>query len=150
MIEFLGNDANVYYLYWDNSYTDLCVCVCVCLVATEQFWLTLCDLMNCSPLGSSVHGISQATYSLLFSSGNLPQPGIKTASPALAGGFFTIKPPGKWIFTCGKSCRTVCQKKDSQFLFCVSFKNENFPSLNTLHASYCGNSTSLLLNAFRV
>ena len=27
--------------------------------------------------------------------GNLPDPGIKVASPALAGGFFTIEPPGK-------------------------------------------------------
>ena len=33
------------------------MCVCV-LVA--QSCLTLCDLMNCSPPGSSVHGILQA------------------------------------------------------------------------------------------
>ena len=26
--------------------------------------------------------------------GDLPNPGIKTASPALAGGFFTTEPPG--------------------------------------------------------
>ena len=29
------------------------------------------------------------------SRGDLPQPGIKTASPALAGIFFTTEPPGK-------------------------------------------------------
>ena len=29
------------------------------------------------------------------SSGDLPDPGIETMSPALAGGFFTTKPPGK-------------------------------------------------------
>ena len=29
------------------------------------------------------------------SPGNLPNPGIKPASPALAGGFFTTEPPGK-------------------------------------------------------
>ena len=28
------------------------------------------------------------------SSGDLPNPGIKPASPALAGGFFTTEPPG--------------------------------------------------------
>ena len=28
-------------------------------------------------------------------SGKLPKPGIKPASPALAGGFFTTKPPEK-------------------------------------------------------
>ena len=35
-----------------------CVSVCVCLVA--QSYLTLCDPMDCSPRGSSVHGILQA------------------------------------------------------------------------------------------
>ena len=29
------------------------------------------------------------------SPGGLPDPGIKPESPALAGGFFTTKPPGK-------------------------------------------------------
>ena len=29
------------------------------------------------------------------SPGDLPNPGIKPASPALAGGFFTTEPPGK-------------------------------------------------------
>ena len=33
-------------------------CLCVCLVA--QFCPTLCDPMDCSPPGSSVHGILQA------------------------------------------------------------------------------------------
>ena len=35
----------------------MCVCVCVCVCA--QSCLTLCDPMDCSPPGSSVHGISQ-------------------------------------------------------------------------------------------
>ena len=29
------------------------------------------------------------------SSGDLPDPGIKSMTPALAGGFFTTEPPGK-------------------------------------------------------
>ena len=33
-----------------------CVCVCVCV----QLCPTLCDPMDCSPSGSSVHGIFQA------------------------------------------------------------------------------------------
>ena len=37
---------------------------------------------------------------LSFSSlGDLPDPGIKPTSPALAGGFFTTEPPGKPV--CG-------------------------------------------------
>ena len=30
-----------------------------------------------------------------LSPGDLPNPGIKSESPALAGGFFTTEPPGK-------------------------------------------------------
>ena len=36
------------------------VCVCVCVCVRAQPCLTLCDPMDCSPPGSSVHGISQA------------------------------------------------------------------------------------------
>ena len=38
---------------------QLCVCVCVC-VLVAQSCLTLCNSMDCSPPGSSVHGILQA------------------------------------------------------------------------------------------
>ena len=51
-----------------------------------------CDPMDCSPPGSSVHGISQARILkwLPFPSpGDLPDPGITPASPELAGRFFT-------------------------------------------------------------
>ena len=54
--------------------------------------------MGCSPLGSSVHEISQQEYwsGLSFPPpGDIPDPGIKRASPALAGRFITAEPPGK-------------------------------------------------------
>ena len=35
----------------------VCMCVCVCVLSPTQ---TLCNAMDCSPPGSSVHGISQA------------------------------------------------------------------------------------------
>ena len=57
-----------------------------------------CDPIDSSSPGSSVHGISQARVLewLPFPSpGNLPDPGIKPISPALAGGFLTTEPPGK-------------------------------------------------------
>ena len=56
-----------------------------------QSWLTLWDLMNCSPTGSSVHGIlpwileysKNTPVFLPFPlSGNLPNPGIEPESPA--------------------------------------------------------------------
>jgi len=51
--------------------------------------------MVCNLTVSSVHGISQSRILvgwLPFSSpGDLPDPGIKHMSPALAGGFFTTE-----------------------------------------------------------
>ena len=37
----------------------VCVCVCVCARAHAQLCLTVCDPMDCSPPGSSIHGILQ-------------------------------------------------------------------------------------------
>ena len=56
--------------------------------------------MDCIPLGSSVHGIFQEEYWSglpLPSPGDLPGPGIKLASPVLAGGFFITEPPRKLL-----------------------------------------------------
>ena len=62
-----------------------------CLVSKSC--LTLCDPVDCGPSGSSAHGISQVRT--FPSPGDLPNPGIKPMSPALAGGFFTTEPPGE-------------------------------------------------------
>ena len=56
-----------------------------------QLCPTVCDLMDCSPPGSSVHGILQARLPYP-SPGDLPDPGIEPVSPALAGGFYTTEP----------------------------------------------------------
>ena len=72
------------------------ICIAVCLVAKSC--LSLFDLMDYSPLGSSVHEISQARildWVAIFSSRGLPDPGIEPMSLALAGRFFTSEPPGK-------------------------------------------------------
>ena len=37
----------------------VCVCVCVCVCSVGQLCLSLCNPMDCSPPGSSVHGILQ-------------------------------------------------------------------------------------------
>ena len=90
----------------------LCVCMCVYtggldsikegdVCSVTQLCLTACDPMDCSPPGSSVHGIFQARIldGLPFPTpGDFPDLGIKPAalaSPTLAGRFFTIVPPRK-------------------------------------------------------
>ena len=70
--------------------------ICCCLVT--QTCLILCDPMDCHWPGSLSMEFSRQEYwsALPYPSpGNLPDPGIKLPSPALAGGFFTIEPPRK-------------------------------------------------------
>ena len=71
---------------------------CCCYYLVSKSCPTLCDPMDCGRPGSSVHGISQVSIwsKLPFSStGDLPNPGIKPMSPALAGRFFITERPGK-------------------------------------------------------
>ena len=63
---------------------------------------TLCDPMDCSPPGSSIHVLLQARYwsGLPFPSpGDLLDPGIEPASPVApasqSGRFLTTEPLGK-------------------------------------------------------
>ena len=58
----------------------------------------LCDLMDCSPPGSSVHGILQARileWVAISSSRGLPHPGIEPRSPALRAYSLLFEPPGE-------------------------------------------------------
>ena len=67
-------------------------------VLVTQLCLTLCNPMNCRLLASSVHGILQVRileWVAISSPGDLPDPGIEPASPALTDGFFIAEPPGK-------------------------------------------------------
>ena len=66
-----------------------------------QLCPTLCNPMDCSPPGSSVHGILRARILEWLSCspvGDLPDPGIEPtspAAPALSGRVFTTEPSGK-------------------------------------------------------
>ena len=66
----------------------------------DQPCLTLCNSVDCSPPGFSVHGIFQARIlewvAICYSRGSF-QSRIKPTSLALAGRFFTTVPPGKSI-----------------------------------------------------
>ena len=61
------------------------VCVCTCIHAKLLQLFRLCDPMDCSLPGSSVHEISQARileWVAMPSSRDLPHPGIKPGSPS--------------------------------------------------------------------
>ena len=66
--------------------------------------------MDCSPPGSSVRGISQeriVEWVAISFSGDLPNPGIKLMSLALAGGFLPTEPPRKPPSSTGNRFRVV-------------------------------------------
>ena len=84
---------------WDGSWRgDFVNAAVLCLVA--QLYLTLCNSMDYSSPGPSVHGILQQEYwSGLPGSppGDLPKPGIEPRSPALQADSLPSEPPGKHL-----------------------------------------------------
>ena len=75
---------------------DLCMCVC----SVAKSCPTLCDPMDCSPPGSSVHGIFQARileWVAMPSSRGFSPPRDQTSISCIAGGFFTTESPGSEV-----------------------------------------------------
>ena len=86
--------SSLYVLYFSIRCSGLlCVCVCVCVCMSTQSCPTLCDPMDFSPPGSSVHGVLQARIlewvAISFSRGS-SQPRDQTRVSRVAGRFFTI------------------------------------------------------------
>ena len=57
---------------------------------------------------------------------DLPQPGIKLMSPALAGGFFTTEPPGKPLRNVYVLFINKRTKKESKINTNLHYRLENF------------------------
>ena len=71
------------------------------LMLVTQLCLTLCNPMDCSLPGSSVHGIFQARvleWVAISSSGDLPDPVIESGSSALQADSLLSKPQGKPMY----------------------------------------------------
>ena len=106
-----------------------------------QSYPTLHDVMDCSPPGSSVHGIFEARIlewmAISYSRGGLPDPGTEAASPALrepqlslalVGGFFTTVFPlicnrNKWFtfsseYNLKYLCITILKVRNRPFSCC--------------------------------
>ena len=73
-------------------------CFCLRAKSSLQSCLMLCDPMDCSPPGSSVHGILQARileWVAMPSSRGSSWPRDQTWVSCIAGRFFTAEPPGR-------------------------------------------------------
>ena len=91
--------SNLCPLHWQvdcfKKFVSVDMCVCV-----SYLCLTLCDPMDCSPPGSSVHGVLQAGILEWFFVPffkDLPDLGIKPESPALQADSLLSELPGKPI-----------------------------------------------------
>ena len=85
-----------HYLYCMRPTQITSVICCCCWVSKSC--LTLCNPMDCSLPGSSLHGISQARilkWVAVSSPRNLFDPGMEPASPVLSGRFFITEPSRK-------------------------------------------------------
>ena len=96
-------EASKLYSFVASTNRSMCnknVCVIKTTMVLVLSWFScvwLCNPMDRIPPGSSVQGISRQEFwsGLPFPSpGDLSNPGIKPAPPALAGGFLTTEPPG--------------------------------------------------------
>ena len=79
-----------------------------------QLCLTLCDHMDCSPSGCSVHEILQARILEWVANpppGDLPNPGIKARSPVLQADSLPCEPHNSFKVK-SLNCVTLCDPMD--------------------------------------
>ena len=97
--EFGVSRYKLLYIKWLNNKVLLYSKKSKVKVLVAQSCPTLCDSMNCSPQGSSVHGILQARIlewvAIPVSRSFLPE--IKPRSPKLQADSLPSEPPGKPI-----------------------------------------------------
>ena len=100
------------------TYISTCVC------SVTQLCPTLCDPMDCSPSGSTVHGISQARIlewvAISFSRGSSrPSNQTRTSSfiSCIAGRFLTTEPPAVQLPSCVRLSATPWTAARQAFLF---------------------------------
>ena len=110
----------------------MCVCVCVCVCVHAQSCLTLCDHMDYSLPGSSVHEILQARIlewvAIPFSrESSWPRDG--TLAFQTAGRFFIVWATREAPCLVAQSCLTLCDPMDCSLPdFSV---HGDFPDKNT-------------------
>ena len=86
----------------------VCIYIHSCF-SVAQSCLTLCNLMDFSPPGCSVHGDFQARIVKWVAISSSRKSSWIRVEPALAGRFFNIELPGNHIYVCVRVC--VCVYK---------------------------------------
>ena len=132
--------VNIYPTPWrDYIHTplrDVNTCIPHSMMWTHTHWLVLSWSVVFDSLAPGtaarraplVRGIPQARIlgGLPFPSpGGLPDPGMESTSPALAGGFFTTEPPGKPLYT--HVCSVCTMHMHAMEYYSVIKKTEMLP-----------------------
>ena len=116
---------------YKQSQSCLTILVCVCLDA--HLCLTLCDPMNYSSPGSSVHGISQARileWVAISSSRGSSQSGDQTHIfwvSCITGGFFTIELTGNTAWRTFWLLHSLLSKSCGLFIFTLKICKHQKP-----------------------
>ena len=106
------------------------------MCAVAKSCLTLCNSMDCSLPGSSVHGIFSREYWTGLPSSpldDLPDPGIGPKSPvslALAGRFFASEPPGNTLYLYNVPVYSLASHLDSNTDIPTGFSVSPMPYMN--------------------
>ena len=123
----------------------------LCACSVTQSCLTLCDLMNCSPPGSAVHGLFQERI-LEWVAISSSWPRDQTCVSCISFRFFTTEPPGKpkcqikspsaceWDSQKTKGARDDAGqdwRKNDIFLTCFTLPFQSFSSLSVLRINFC-------------
>ena len=107
-------------------------------VSVAQLCPTICDPMDCSPSGSSVHGIPQARIlewiAIPFSRG-ISQPRDRTKVSCITGRFFTVWATGKSYSTCLINGSAIIIEANVSIDMTLS-KKSNIFLWNTCHPFY--------------
>ena len=87
---------------------------CACMLSCVQLLETPWTIAHPAPLSMDFSRQEHWSGFPFSPPGNLPDQGIITASPALAGGFFTTEPPGNLTAAAKslQSCTTLCNPID--------------------------------------
>jgi len=119
----------------------VCMCVCVCVLSHVWLWQLLTARLLC------------LFYRQEYWSGlpfppprNLSNPGIKPASPVLAGRFFTTEPPGNFLLHIAFLCMNA---NFSIFNRCLGCSQVFTVSNNSMNMLTCTHSCTCELGIFR-
>ena len=125
---------------WFQSKFSMCACVCVCVLSHVQLSVTLWTVANQTPLSTKFSRQEHWSGFPFPTPGDLPNPGIKPASPAMAGRFFILEPPGKpkcsIISFVSLSSAPWTESKRFPFLFFSAAKEKQISKQTTTTKTY--------------